>query len=92
MIVNVLKIAGAILSIIFLMGILTWVGSFFDCISEKGMKDPTDCLTFFIISSPPVQEAQEIADACDEADSECFVKIGEKALTEKIKNYPYENN
>ena len=46
--------------------------------------DNGKCFVNMIMLAPPIQEAQDIAESCDEADAECFLKLGEKAITEQI--------
>lgn len=76
----------AIFSIIALIGVLVWGSQFPDyqaCL-ENPKIDNVDCLMDFLMMSPPIKEATDLAEACNETDTECLTKIGMKAIETKV--------
>lgn len=80
------RILALILGIIVLIGIIIWLNGFDDyraCLNDPD-RDNNNCLEEYLMKSPPIQEANDIEQACNETDSECLLKIGQKAIEQKI--------
>lgn len=72
-----------------LLAIVAWMSywsSYEDCLRNDEISS-TDCFTGYIMLAPPIQEAQDLADACNETDLERLAKIGKIAVTEKLSEY-----
>ena len=76
----------AIFGILALLAVIIWFSQFPDyqaCL-ENPKIDNDDCFMEFLMMSPPIKEAIDLAEACDETDAECLAKIGMKAIETKV--------
>jgi len=77
------KIIAGIFFIFLLLATLVWVEripDYFNCLYEND----SNCLTSFILLSPMVTEATDLAESCDDPDMECATKIGYMYIEENM--------
>ena len=75
----------AILVIISLVAAIAWVSqlpAYMNCL--KKTSGSADCLTSYITASPPVKDATDLAQACNQTDANCIVNIGERMIERKL--------
>lgn len=81
-------ILAAIFLIVGLLALLAWTNSFpeyLDCLDNSVMDD-NECLINYIMLSPPITEAEELKEACNESDLNCLKEVAGKMIEEEITN------
>jgi len=80
------KILAGIFGILALLAVITWLSQFPDyqaCLKNPRI-DNNDCFMEFFMMSPPIKEVTDLAEVCNETDTECLAKIGMKAIETKV--------
>ena len=84
-----LTVIGSLVVVFSLLAFAVWWAGFWpdymNCI-RNSEGDKTDCLTDRIEEMPPIKDAVELKEACNETDLKCLAKIGEIAVTEKLQD------
>ncbi len=82
---DLLKIIGAFFLIGTLLALAAWMSiswpRYTSCLNSE--KDKAGCFSAFLVASPPIQEAKELQEACNQSDANCLLKIGQKAAEKR---------
>ena len=81
----IMACAGLIFTLSSILVAFVWIDGGFKCIEREG---PTpECIVWFLMNSPPVQTAMNIAEACNSSVENCTLEIGKEVIKDKITNY-----
>jgi len=61
-----------------------WFDNLHDCLDND--PDKVNCLENFVREAPPVNDAEDFAQKCEESELECIKEIGKEAITQKIED------
>ena len=82
------KVLSLILGLIALIEVLVWLGhwsQYQECLKKN--HGDSKCLIDFLMLSPPIQDVQDLKQACDKSDVKCFTKLGQAAIENKIEEH-----
>ena len=74
------------IKIIFILSVWSWLDKSLDATFNDDL-EPSEKIEIVVTEHPVVKEGLDMADACDRSQAECLMKIGEKAVTEKLGSY-----
>jgi hypothetical protein len=80
-------IIGGILGILAVLAVLFWAWGVHECQQAAGndMAKSTECLTMAIKTSPPVQSAEALGQACkDGPNTNCTAELGVQVVEKKL--------
>ena len=77
-----------IVIILVLISLSSWIGWFYKVndFTNCAKTGSPDCLTNAVMELPPVKEAQDLADSCQNPNAECYGKLGMVVVTEGVLN------
>ena len=81
------EILYAIFLLLALFGVLVWIAqipNYVKCIEDPNL-DNNKCFEEIIMEAPPIKEAVDLSEACENSEGECLTKIGVKVIESKIK-------
>lgn len=83
---KLLKTIGFLLTLIAALGILAWINKIPDLISctQNNIAEAGDCFTAFVLFSPPIKEATDLANTCNNSTGQCLIEVTKKAIEEKL--------
>lgn len=80
-----MQLIGIVLFLLLFLSLFVWISGSFtklvDCSNQNSGN--SDCLTGLVISSPPIQEAQDLQNTCEKSNTACLAKLGQKAIENK---------
>lgn len=83
---KILGIIFTILALLALLATLLWISRYdeYEACLKNPKIDRFSCFSEFIMLSPPIQEATELAEACNQTNEKCLVNLGMKVVEEKV--------